>query len=152
MRALSIKQPWIYCITDLGKRVENRSWKPPNSIIHQCIALHASKQWDNMEAREIASDVGNFDHYLVRCEAPRGAIVATAVIWGWLSDEPNPDPKHVRNNKWFAGPYGWLLSEVKKLSSPIPCKGNLGLWHVDDEIVKEINLQEERGDENRLPR
>ena len=42
MKALSIRQPWVWAITHAGKRVENRSW-PCN--YRGPVLLHASKWW-----------------------------------------------------------------------------------------------------------
>jgi len=41
MRALTLWPEWIWCIDHLGKRVENRTWKPPEKFIGHRIALHA---------------------------------------------------------------------------------------------------------------
>lgn len=41
MKALTLHQPWATCIAQHGKRVENRTWAPPPSIIGQRIAIHA---------------------------------------------------------------------------------------------------------------
>lgn len=36
---------------------------------------------------------------------------------------------------WNEGyPYWWLLSNVRKLSTPIPCRGNVGMWRLPSEI------------------
>jgi len=41
MKALTIWPEWIWAILHLGKRVENRSWEPPQAVVGQRIALHA---------------------------------------------------------------------------------------------------------------
>ena len=43
MRALTILQPWALCILDFGKMVENRTWRPPESLLGQRFAIHAGK-------------------------------------------------------------------------------------------------------------
>lgn len=127
MKALSLKQHWLYAITDLDKRIENRSWPPYAHIIGECIALHASKTIDR-SSQEVIHQISGV---IVPDDTPRGAIVATAVIagyheWGGWHD------------KWFFGAYGWILEDVTKLHKPIPCKGMLGLWQVPDNIEVQI--------------
>lgn len=145
MKALTIKQPWLWCITDHRKRVENRTWKPPFDMVGQYIALHASKSKDQDEWRAawniIEGGMPSLDGM------PLGAIVATALIKGYIvvndmggveeqtkaaaNYYPSTDP-------WFFGPVGWLLADVRKLSQPIPCTGALGLWEVPADIAKII--------------
>lgn len=136
--ALSIKQPWLFCITDGEKRVENRSWKPPASVMGQRIALHASAKheeaWSYLEACKLTG------RHIGEAEFARGAIVATAVVAGYVhvrddgmivekvgdhsavaAYDPTSDP-------WLVGKYGWILADVQKLPEPIPAKGSLNLW------------------------
>jgi hypothetical protein len=123
MKALSIQQPWLYAITDLDKRVENRTWKPPWWIIGRRIALHASKI-DDRAGYVIIRDIANVD---VPPDLPRGCIVATAKVLGWIDES---------NDKWFFGPYGWILDDINKISpGPVFCRGALGLWDVTPEYL-----------------
>jgi len=117
MKALSIKQPWLWAITDLDKRIENRTWNPPLKIIGQHIALHASKKDDPEGGRAMV--------YLARrlppADAPRGAIVATAkvVAVATRDNETIAADNQYYNDKWFVGPIGWILEDVQKLEEPI---------------------------------
>lgn len=128
MKALSLKQHWLYAITDLDKRIENRSWRPPNHIIGQTIALHASKKIDINSKAEIYRIS---DGIVVPYNTPKGCIVATAVIADYIVEGET-------NDKWFFGPYGWILEDVTKLRKPIPCRGALSLWQVPDDIEVKI--------------
>lgn len=135
MKALSIKQPWLYCITDLDKRVENRTWKPPNWIIGERIALHASKSFDKLGA-PTACELSKID--LFNIEMPFGAIVATAIVRGWVNEDgfvSHPLMKSYMDDKWFFGPFGWILDDIRKVSpGPLVCTGALGLWDVNPKI------------------
>ena len=144
MKALSIKQPWLWAITNLDKRIENRSWKPPDWIIGKRIALHASKQYDSVGRMEVKRIGGVIP--LAKYEIPLGCIVATAKVVGWLNEDgfgdvPTPCYGHMIDDKWFFGPTGWILENVKMLVEPIPCKGALGLWDVPSEITAAIEGQ-----------
>lgn len=131
MKALSIKQPWLYAIMHLGKHIENRNWRPPDWIIGERIALHASAQRDTLKA--IASCQRIAGEMLPK-NIPMGQILATVVIVGFVGIDGSgvmneKRRSEVLNNKWFFGDYGWLLTDVQILESPIACKGALGLWN-----------------------
>ena len=128
MKALTLIQPWAWAIVHLGKRVENRSWSPPRSLIGQRIALHAGKKYDAEDARWLAA---NFEFEEIDCE--HGVIVATARIERVVTTpEQLPEDQRV----WFFGPFGWLLADVRPLES-ISCRGAQGLWDVPQELLPE---------------
>ena len=135
MKALSIKQPWLHCITELDKRVENRSWKPPQWMIGEKIALHASKGLASKESIGVASKISGVNLSVVN--SVRGAIVATAVVEGWLW-HLHLNSMTETERKWFAGPFGWVLTEVKKLETPVICRGHLGLWGIPQEVEEKM--------------
>jgi hypothetical protein len=120
LRALTIHQPWAWAIAHAGKRIENRTWKPPVSLVGSHLAIHAGK---------VFSDDGELSLILRGFDPPdtyvRGAIVAVAKVAGWV--ERSGDP-------WFVGPIGWELSELR-VFEPVPCKGAQGLWLVPDGVL-----------------
>lgn len=144
MRALTLKRPWHCAILHLDadpKRVENRPWKPWQSVIGQRIALHAGLGWDER---------AEFDGW----DDPRGmqqGIVGTAIVRGWVHRASAPPcglthsntlthaeaQQHV-SSRWFFGPYGWVLEEVRTLPQPIPCSGALGLWALPRVIESQL--------------
>lgn len=132
MKALSIKQPWLYCITDLDKRVENRTWDPPRGVIRTRIALHASKKKDDIWR---ASEIAGFK--LQASNMPVGAIVATAIVRGWCHSQRRGKLDGCQL-KWFVGPYGWILEDVRKLARPVECRGYLKLWDVPEDVVRQM--------------
>ena len=132
MRGLSFKQYWLWAITDLDKRIDNRSWKPPDYVIGKRIALHASLSKDPTSLPTIKRIARLSSKKMLAIEAPTGVIVATAVVEGFCDQS---------NKKWFFGPYGWILKDVFSLEQPIPYKGMLGLWRVAKDIEWEINYE-----------
>ena len=44
MKAITLHQPWASLIASGAKRIETRSWKPPDSLIGTEIAIHAGKR------------------------------------------------------------------------------------------------------------
>lgn len=130
MKALSIKQPWLWAILEQGKRIENREWRPPTWIIGQRIALHASKGLDR-EGAAACAHIAGVDLPGV-ADVPRGAIVATAVITGCVTES---------QDKWFFGTYGWVLDLVWELPAPVACRGALGLWNVPADLLPKVNVK-----------
>lgn len=136
MKFLSFSQPWLWSILYAGKRIENRSWKPPIADIGTRFALHAAQSWDD-DAIPFFERFGltyppRFDQY------PRGMIVGTAVI-----DRVVTDTKWLENNapdqiRWFFGPCGWVLSDVRVILDPVPMKGARGLRRLEDDIASQL--------------
>lgn len=136
IRGLTLCQPMAWAIAVGAKQIENRPWEPWRGVTH--VAIHAGKRWSQEHARQIES--------LLDCSLPQrtvdplmaaGVIVATARIAGVITaidDAPSPD--HAR---WFSGPFGWVLDDVRPLASPIPWpKGSLGLWKLPADIEAEV--------------
>ena len=44
---------------------------------------------------------------------------------------------------WNEGyPNWWLLSNVKRLTKPIPCRGNVGMWPLTEELSAAVSAME----------
>ncbi len=83
---------------------------------------------------------------------PRGAIVAVAELVDCVTTLACEDPplRDGAGNRWpltdqerafgdySAGRYAWLLADVRRLPTPIPCKGALGLWRVPADVEAQI--------------
>ena len=148
MLAITLHQPWAWAVTHAGKRIENRTWRPPPSVVGQRIAIHAGMRLDRIGA-EILSDValspirvgsgvglsslgsgdGTETTWAVPAFPPQGAIVATATLADVVTESDSP---------WFRGPYGWVLADVVALAEPVPCKGRQRLWTVPEDIVANL--------------
>jgi hypothetical protein len=152
MKALSLTQPWATLIAIGAKRIETRSWATPYRGI---LAIHAATAMppDCREfayadpAGKVLTDAG----ILLGgdCAAlPRGAIVAVAHLvqvwptrgfWDRNSVRDLPPATHEEDFGDYAeGRYGWLLTDVVPLSTPIPCKGALGVWEVPLDVEAQI--------------
>jgi len=138
IRGLSIQQPWAAAIAYGAKRVENRTWAAPHWAIGQVIAIHASKKPD-ISARPPAGE--SWPERRMHL----GAVVAVATITGChLSPDfggtcgatrPLCSPWSVRDQ------YHWLLTDVRPLAEPVPCRGMLGLWRLPDDVEKAARAQ-----------
>ena len=122
MKALTLHAPWAHAVAWLGKDIENRSWRPPASVIGTRIAIHAGATATDAEYFELAriARTNDFDGVW------RGALVATAIIGEPVTSSDSP---------WFSGPIGWPLIDVRRLDVPIPMKGRLGLWTLPEGVL-----------------
>lgn len=123
MKALTLHQPWAWAIVAAGKDIENRTWKPPTSILGHRIAIHAGKTFDLTGANDIC-DMLHLEQ--LPAAAEEGGIVGTAIIAGWEA---------ISSSRWFNGPIGWRLTGIQRLATPIPCRGAQRLWTVPPEIA-----------------
>lgn len=85
MKALTLHQPWATCIAQHGKRVENRTWAPPSSLIGQRIAIHAGMKLNREVCLRLFDEEGI--ELAPASKLPLGAVVATARVAGWVRSE-----------------------------------------------------------------
>jgi len=157
MKAITLHRPWPAAIIYCGKRVENRKWRPPESIIGQDLAIHAGRREDEQSRRWINSMVER-RQVLGRVLTGFGneGIVAVVRVQGWLRhpgarsrDEFEEVVRdhgdwvgNIVRSAWWCGPVGWTLDNVRPLALPVPCKGAQGLWtvpaNVEAAVVEQI--------------
>lgn len=157
MKALTLIQPWAFAIEHLGKTVENRTWPPPSGAIGQRFCIHAGKSIDCDALADFCSDPLLDSHGDDR-SMPRGAITCSAVLRGWVrgsqdlvalsrevlevvGDVTPERALDVVRSKWWAGPIGWVLDDVRGLTEPVPCRGALGLWTVPDDVAARVRVR-----------
>ena len=44
----------------------------------------------------------------------------------------------IRNEGYFNW---WLLSDIRRLPTPIPCRGNVGMWQLPEDVSDSIDEQ-----------
>ncbi|MBR9800570.1 ASCH domain-containing protein [bacterium] len=130
MKALTVSQPWASLIVSGEKFVENRT-----RVTHYrgTILIHAGKgrQYLDREALKgytTGAIIGRAD--LIDCirltdlqQRPRGERL--------LMDRDRPTVGEILNHRYTDGPVLWILANARKLATPIPCNGNLGLWNYE---------------------
>lgn len=123
MKALSIRQPWAWCIISAGKDIENRDWP---TRFRGPILIHASKGMTRYEYEDCMETVFTANALGTKLKVPafeelqRGGIVGQAEIVDCVTASPSP---------WFFGAYGFVLRNAKPLPFR-PFKGALGLFDV----------------------
>lgn len=119
IRGFTLWRPWPDAILVGGKRIENRSKKPPMAFLGGVIALHAGKKYDK-DGAEWMKERGLYQPRPAM-ECPLG-IVGTAVVTGYITKSTDP---------WFMGPFGWVLEDVLEFEEYVPATGAMGLWRLD---------------------
>lgn len=124
---LSLSRPWPWAFLVAGKRVENRSWKPPDRAIGHWLALHAAKSWDRDGADWLATTL--HDDVPGKDACPHSEIFAVCRLGGYVKTAEVLPP---RLRPWFFGPYGWVCTDFVALDMPVVCSGARGLWSLAD--------------------
>lgn len=135
MKALTLWRPWPWSILHGSKRIENRPWMPPRSIVGQRIALHAGKTYDYDGAKAIRSvhpamPTSADDH-------PLGIVGVATVSAAMLAADARL--AHPGLAVWIFGPCCWVLADVISLPKPIPCKGAQGLWSMAEDVERQVD-------------
>lgn len=131
MKALTLHQPWATLIALRVKTIETRSWRAPESLIGQRIAIHAGRRVAYLEEGGEAWERFDLDTYVatkyparnISAEPlPLGCVVATARLdeclpvfdrFGSFATDENP--------LWaWAQDHGWVISNLRNrhLGSP----------------------------------
>lgn len=137
MKALSIRQPWVWAILHAGKRHENRDWQPhnPGLRFRGEFLIHASAGMTRREYEEFIATVHDISEthpfppglaVPAFKELERGGIVAKARVVDIVKDCDSP---------WFFGPLALVLDDIKPLPF-MPFKGALGFFDVPDHIAR----------------
>lgn len=134
MRALSIRQPWLWAILHGGKTVENRDWT--SCEYRGPILLHASKGCGKAEFYDAAESIQYMrrDLGLGRLEVPaldqlpRGSLCGIARIVNVVRHPETFDGSGWRGFR-IAGVLGLELADVRELPE-VPYKGSLGFFSV----------------------
>lgn len=117
MKALSIRQPWAWLIVNGYKDIENRTWP---TRIRGRIYVHAPKLPDPGWFPALAAEVRSRE-IDVPANLALGALVGEVDIVGCVTESTSP---------WFAGPYGFTLSNPLAYQAPVPFRGRLGFFEV----------------------
>ena len=116
MKALSIQQPWAWCIVHGHKPVENRGW--PTSHRGDLL-IHAGKVFDH---EGLASILAAFPEMraVLPAQYDMGGIVGRAQLVSCVQ---------THESRWFTGPYGFVMFDPRPLQL-VPLRGQLGLFDV----------------------
>ncbi len=148
---LTLHRPWPFAIFHLPpllrKPVENRSWKPPPSLIGQRLAIHAGKFFDEESLEglmDLVGDAVDWSDPAVQAAVHETGIVGSVLVHGWVKALPAqtavpqfggctlPEALGVLQSDYFSGPIGWLLWHARRLRQGVAIPGNQGLWRLPE--------------------
>lgn len=146
MRAITIRQPWLWAICRGGKDVENRSNKRGMAAAAAQfnrpgpVLLHASSRWADAAAEDKVRRLSTVEPGIAGAHRADPAwygnsgIVAVATIADVHTASDCYDPTTgAMCSPWADTSTAHIrLTNVRVLPAPIPCPGALGLWTVDD--------------------
>lgn len=145
VRALTLKHPWPYVIARFGKRIENRTWKPPGWMVPGTrFALHGGAMPTQRDLDDIESDLrflfGKFRDVAISetVRLQRIPQLGDGILQGIFAVATFGGVVEESDSYWFDGPYGWILSDVVLLDRPVTIKGKQGLWDIPPEAMAGI--------------
>lgn len=154
MKALTVQQPWAWAIVHGGKDVENRtqawSYRGP-LLVHSGMADDTDGYYDeNIKAALAEVD----DSWTLEEQMEPGAILGVVDLV-----DVHPCKPGCCRSLWAArepvvvtwtGPLGQTrsrtrvhleLANPRPLATPVPCRGRLGLWTPDTEVLDQVAAQ-----------
>jgi hypothetical protein len=151
VRGLTLHRPWPWAFKHAGKRIENRSWAPPPSIIGGWLALHAGQRWDEESMFAMAAgDFGAAAKSVPQSELahPSGVIEMLALCTGYFELRKGAEQsalfdraEAVAPEPFAFGPYCWRTSEIITLAVPVECRGAQGLWTLPPDVFDHVAAQ-----------
>ncbi len=161
MLALTLWPEWAHAVAFLGKRIENRDWPPPDTLIGQRLAIHAGAAIGGRRGRPAAREAavalrggalvagvelvvhvdGTELAVGIAGDSTRavetGMVLCTAIVAGRLKRSPERGyrPWGVEAAEWW-----WGLEDVQRLPIPVPCRGAQGLWTVPDHVLERMGV------------
>jgi hypothetical protein len=133
MKALSLRQPWVWLVLHAGKTIENRRW---NTAFRGEFLIHAAKgmtRTEYREAIEFAVEEGGINAERIPDfnELRRGGIVGRARLVDVLPPFLPMDDQATRWRWHIPEQYGFVLEGIEVLPFT-PCGGALGFWDAPD--------------------
>ena len=124
---LSVRQPWADLIVAGIKDVENRSW---STNFRGFILIHASRTVDHAALERVAHllEIGSALEY----RPVIGAMIGYTEIVDCVMRHPS---------RFFEGTYGFVLANSQRFPSAIPARGQLGIFDVPAEIIRERDYE-----------
>lgn len=143
MRALTIQQPWATLVAVGEKEIETRGWKPrrhPGEIaIHSGLKKPGAKQVEQPHFLKALLRHG----IRSRNDLLLGHVIAVATVGDIVATDELTEAGEIGEQEisfgdFRSGRYGWILTNVIKLPEPVPVKGKLGLWKMDEETARKV--------------
>ena len=137
MKALSLWQPWASLIAHGLKEFETRSW---GTNYRGPLYIHAAARRNMRDERRvlqemwlawraIGRDTAPLEALGLLAGLPRGCLVAQCALVGCLvTDGTVPSLREGTMGNFAPGRFAWKLAAVRRLETPLPVKGQQGLF------------------------
>ncbi|WP_315913597.1 hypothetical protein [Arthrobacter sp. lap29] len=143
MKALTVRNPWAWAIIYGGKDVENRSVRTNYT---GTVAVHTSKSVDteamHSDLIQTAIDECNTAPVIPGQLIPRADLEQLGNIIGLVDINPVHHADQCRDqhgdlcSPWAQdGMWHWPLTHPQPLNTPVPAKGQLGLWDWNQPVL-----------------
>ncbi|MDP9902641.1 ASCH domain-containing protein [Variovorax ginsengisoli] len=141
MKAVTICQPYPRLIMIGVKHAENRTW---STRYRGPLAIHAGKSRlylvDDDETEAIESGGPLVFGAVVALCTLAGCVHVSQIHCGML-DEQFPQ---LRDRAHCYGPFCWVLTDVRRLVTPLPWRGAQGLFDIPDDVLGAVDLEAPR--------
>lgn len=126
--ALSLHGPYAWAVMAGLKPVENRTW---TTRYRGPLAIHAGRsRRSDATARALLAELGL--SHLAPQDWPRGVLLGTVTLSAvGPADSPEPRLAALGQSPWATGPVLWALEQPRLLATPLPCRGQQGMFWVD---------------------
>jgi hypothetical protein len=123
IRCLAVRQPWAWGLVSGVKDIENRSW---STEYRGPIAILAS-------ANKTLVSLLTKSSGLPALGSPFGAIVGVVDLIDVV-----PLSQELEANPWAWGPQCWRVANARAFPEPIPYKGKLNLFALDEGVAARV--------------
>lgn len=155
MKVLTLTQPWATLVAIGAKRIETRSW---GTAYRGALAIHAAKKFPREAMavcfdepfRSVLSEAGIH----TPAELPTASVLAVSeLIECFRFDEETERKIRLRSLKetlpefeaefgdYESGRHGFVLDDMRKLETPVPARGMLGLWDAPADLIAALAEQ-----------
>ena len=142
MKVLTLQQPWATLVAIGAKRIETRSRRTSYT---GPLAIHSSSRIPGWAQGHITEEP--FRSALMRARPggtpweqqellPCGVILAVCQL-----RICHPTGTFILSDRerafgdYSPGRWAWFLTDIRRLDKPVPAKGRLGLWEIDDALL-----------------
>ena len=133
MFALTLRHPWAWAVHSAGKRIENRDWLPPSHVIGQWVALHGGVEPKAKKLAEAEADLASLISRGLAPSLPISDAIMPGIVGVFRLDRVihvDDANEPLLRDRWFVGPYGWVMGEWVGFDKPVATPGAQKLWQI----------------------
>jgi len=137
-KVLSIIEPWASLTKEKVKYIETRSWQ---TKYRGELYIHASLK---KLTKQVATDYQELLNLLHNTDFDYGCVIAKCKLvdckymTAEFIEEVKKNPNEHISGFYSVGRYAWILEDIEVLKTPIPAKGELGIWQYSPPQITQI--------------